>query len=246
MKKPIIIANWKMNPESSLEAKKLALDVAKVVNVVKADVVLLPSYVFIQGVKRPGIQVGAQNCFWRNKGAYTGEISPSTLRKMGCKYVLLGHSERKKYLEETIEQIQKKTKAAFSAKLKVVVCVGEKKKNQKYRDIMEELHALLKGMSIKDARRLVLVYEPIWAISSESGEVATPSLVRERAAAIRRVLAWKFAKKADSIPILYGGSVNAKSVRDIMREGSVQGVLVGSASLNAKEFVRLVKNSILK
>ena len=95
MKKPIIIANWKMNPESSLEAKKLALGVAKGVKGVKADVVLLPPYVFIQGVKRPGIQVGAQNCFWRNKGAYTGEISPSTLRKMGCTYVLLGHSERK-------------------------------------------------------------------------------------------------------------------------------------------------------
>jgi len=246
MKKPILIANWKMNPESAPDARKLAADVAKGVKGLKAEVVLCPPHVFIQGVKRPGIQVGAQNCFWKNKGAYTGEISPSTLKKMGCSYVVLGHSERKKYLDETIEQIEKKTRAAFTAKLKVVVCVGEQKKTQKSRDIMEELHAVLKGMNSKDAKSLVIVYEPIWAISSEAGSVAMPTLVRDRAAAIRRVLAWKFAKKADAIPILYGGSVNAKNIKQLMRDGNVQGALVGAASLNAKEFVRLVKNSILR
>ncbi|MCP6726548.1 MAG: triose-phosphate isomerase [Patescibacteria group bacterium] len=246
MKKPIIIANWKMNPESASDARKLAGDVAKGVKGVKAEVVLCPPHVFIQGVKRPGIQVGAQNCFWKNKGAYTGEISPSTLKKMGCSYVILGHSERKKYLDETIEQIQKKTKAAFVAKLKVVMCVGEKKKTEKSRDIMEELHALLKDMKTINARKLVIVYEPIWAISSESGSVALPTLVRDRAAAIRRILAWKFGKKADAIPILYGGSVDAKNIKPLMRDGNVQGALVGAASLNAKEFVRLVKNSVLR
>ncbi len=246
MKKPILIANWKMNPEFFSEARKLAADVAKGVKGLKAEVVLCPPHVFIQGVKRPGIHVGAQNCFWKNKGAYTGEISPSTLKKMGCSYVILGHSERKKYLGETIEQIQKKTRAAFAAKLKVVLCVGEKKKTQKSRDIMEELHALLEGMAPKDARNLIVVYEPIWAISSESGMVAMPTLVRDRTAAIRRVLAWKFAKKADLIPILYGGSVDSKNIKRLMRDGNVQGALVGSASLNAREFVRLVKNSILR
>ena len=246
MKKPIVIANWKMNPESATEARKLAADVAKGVKGVKAEVVLCPPHVFIQGVKRPGIYVGAQNCFWKNKGAYTGEISPSTLKKMGCSYVILGHSERKKYLDETIEQIQKKTKAAFVAKLKVVMCVGEKKKTEKSRDIMEELHALLKGMKTSNVRKLVIVYEPIWAISSESGSVALSTLVRDRVAAIRRVLAWKFGTKADAVPILYGGSVTAKNIKQLMRDGNVQGVLVGGASLNAKEFVRLVKNSTLR
>ncbi|HEB13709.1 MAG TPA: triose-phosphate isomerase, partial [candidate division CPR3 bacterium] len=124
--------------------------------------------------------------------------------------------------------------------------VGEKKKTEKSRDIMEELHALLKDMKTINARKLVIVYEPIWAISSESGSVALPTLVRDRAAAIRRILAWKFGKKADAIPILYGGSVDAKNIKPLMRDGNVQGALVGSASLNAKEFVRLVKNSVLR
>ena len=247
MAKPIIIANWKMNPESSSEARKLAGQVAKGVGKLSAEVVLCPPFVFLPAVKREHIKLGAQNCFWKNKGAYTGEISPTILKKMGCAYVILGHSERKKYLDESLEIIQKKMRAALSAKLQVVLCVGENKKTQKARDLMEELHVLLKGMKVKEAKRLLLVYEPIWAISSEKGAaVALPTLVRDRTAALKRVLAWKFGKKADLIPILYGGSVNASNIKRLMKDGNVQGALVGAASLSSREFVRLVRNSILR
>ena len=231
MKKTIIIANWKMNPRSATEARDLFEVVAKGVEGVESvEVVICSPFVYIPEIRdtlrsdsgraRYKIQVGAQDCFWEAQGAYTGEVSPNMLKDLGCTHVILGHSERKKYLGETEKMVQKKMKAALAAGLKVVLCVGE---NEEVPD---------------DTPNLLVVYEPEWAISSEGGGAADSKVVALKVANMRRTL--------QTTPILYGGSVDSSNIATFLKETGVQGALVGSASLDEKEFVSLVKNAIVR
>jgi triosephosphate isomerase (TIM) len=222
MNKKIIIANWKMNPLNMREAQELFDTVASGVEEIEGvEVVVCPPFVYLptSNKQQLAIKIGAQDCFWENEGAFTGEISPAMLRDFGCSYVILGHSERAKYVGETEEMVQKKVNAALAAGLKVVLCVGEN----------EEVP--------KDADNLVVVYEPEWAISTEGGEAADTQKVASRVAEMRRSL--------QTTPILYGGSVDSSNIASFLKESNVQGALVGSASLDAKEFIELVRNAAM-
>ncbi|PIY90762.1 MAG: triose-phosphate isomerase [Candidatus Nealsonbacteria bacterium CG_4_10_14_0_8_um_filter_35_10] len=181
------------------------------------------------------IKLGAQDCFWEKKGAYTGEISPTMLKDLGCQYVLLGHSERKR-LGETDEIINKKLKAALSAKLNPIFCLGETEKERDEGEIQNILKSQLeKGLnkiSKKEIKNIVIAYEPVWAIGT--GNPCHPSEAKKVLLFLR-----KFFKKN---LILYGGSVNSKNATPYIKEAKFQGLLIGGASLNAKEFIKIVKN----
>lgn len=227
--KTLIVANWKMNPIDSSDAAKLFGRVANEVNSIeKAEVVLCPPFPFIFQLiaHEPDIHIGAQDCFWEPEGAFTGEVSPAMLKALGCSYVILGHSERKKYLGETAEMINKKLKAVLRAGLTPIVCIGE--------HIEEEIKEILED--INDTSNIVLVYEPEWAIStSENARPSTPEDCKEAIRKMRSIL---------DVPILYGGSVDSTNIAHFIKKGDAQGVLVGSASLKAEEFIALVKNAV--
>lgn len=254
--KILIVANWKMNPETLQEAMVLFKHVAKGVKDIKeVQVVMCPPFVYLNHAKdgplyrntkvRP-LQIGAQDCFWEYRGAFTGEISPLMLKKLGCEYVILGHSERKNYLKETLDMIEKKIIAALRSSLIPIVCIGEKSRGeQRKKEVESQLRELLGRIEQKDLRKIVLTYEPEWAISSQKGaEPANPEEAERTIFFMREILCDMFGESiAAQIPILYGGSVDHKNIRTFIREGKAQGALVGSASLNAKEFIELVKNA---
>lgn len=230
--KTLIIANWKMNPTTVKEAVDLAFALNKGVKDIQGvDVVVCPPSVYLDKFQDSGFtfHVGAQNCFWESPptggGAFTGEISPAMLKALGCSHVILGHSERKKYLYETAEMINKKLKAVLQTGLTPVVCIGE--------HIEQEMKEVLRG--IDNTSNIVLVYEPEWAIStSENARPATPEDCKEAIEKMRSML---------NVPILYGGSVDSANIAHFIKEGDAQGALVGSASLKAEEFIALVKEA---
>lgn len=235
--KPLIIANWKMNPSNSKDAFDLAIAVQKGLQGVGVDVVLCPPFVYIPQLLPTGnVFIGAQDCFWEEEGAYTGEVSPQMLKNLECSYVILGHSERKK-LGETSEMAAKKIQAALEVGLVPVVCIGE--------DIEEEIKIVLKDIKKADVSKVVFVYEPEGAISTEPDAEPVSSEQLERALSIMRALLLKGAGKeaAQNTSILYGGSVSSKNIQAFMEKG-IQGALVGAASLDAQEFIQLAKNAI--
>ena len=224
--KPLIIANWKMNPANSKQAFDLAQKITKGVKGVNAKVVLCPPLVFIpQLLATKNVEIGAQNCSWEQQGALTGEVSPTQLKSLGCTYAILGHSERKKYVGETLSMTQAKVTTALKIELKVLLCVEN----------IRELQAIYK--STKSFKNVVVVYEPSFAISTQGGKRESPVDIAKMVEKIRKVI-------GKNVPVLYGGSVDAKSIAGIMAKGDVQGALVGAASLKAQEFIKLVKNSV--
>lgn len=235
--RPLIIANWKMNPSNSKDAFDLARNIMQGLEAVEADVVLCPPFVYIpQLLPSLNVFIGAQDAFWEQKGPYTGEVSPSMLKSLGCSYVILGHSERRK-LGETPEMVAKKIKAALDVTLIPVVCIGG--------NVEEEMDGILKDIQTKNVLRIVFVYEPEEAISTELGVKPASLEQLERAlSAMRSMLLKKAGKEAvQKTSILYGGSVSSKNIEGFMGKG-IQGVLVGAASLDAQEFIGLVKNAI--
>jgi len=226
--KILIVANWKMNPVDSSDAAKLFGRVANEVNSIKkVEVVLCPPFPFIFQLTayEPTMRIGAQNCFWEQEGAFTGEISPAMLKALGCSYVILGHSEREKHLSETNEMVNKKLKAVLRAELTPIVCIGE--------HIEQEMKEVLEG--VDNTSNIVLVYEPEWAIStSEEARPSTPEDCKEAIEKMRNIR---------NAPILYGGSVDSTNITHFLKKGGAQGVLVGSASLKAEEFISLVKEA---
>lgn len=240
--KPLIVANWKMNPSDSKETFDLAESVTKGVQGLEADVVLCPPFVYVpQLLASQNVFIGAQNCFWEQEGPYTGEVSPAMLRNIGCTYVILGHSERRQ-LGETSEMVNKKIKAALMAGLIPVVCIGEK--------FEEEMKIIFQGIKNwkLEIKNLVLVYEPVWAVSTNlRARPAIPKDVKEAVAFMRSVLKEMFDERvAKDTTILYGGSVDSRNIGEFLGEDKAQGALVGGASLDAAEFVALVKNAILE
>lgn len=167
------------------------------------------------------------------------------LKNLGCQYVILGHSERRRYLKETDEMVNKKLKAVLGIGLKPILCVGSKERNQKkeFREIKNQLKKVLSGIKKPELKSLVITYEPVWAISTtKGGRIATPKESREGANFIRKILIKLFDKNFAKRPrIIYGGSVDSKNVKSFIYEARMDGVLVGAASLNSKEFVKLVK-----
>jgi triosephosphate isomerase len=221
--KPIIIANWKMNPSNSKDAFALAKKVANGVKGFTGKVVLCPPYIYIpQLLASKNVEIGAQDCSWQEKGPLTGEVSAKQLKALGCSYVIVGHSERRKYLAETLGMVRVKVEAALRVGLSVILCVEN----------VRELQMIMKKM--KRSKNILVVFEPSSAISTQGGKRITPENIATMVGAMKKIT-------GRNIPVLYGGSVNATSIAAIMQKGRVQGVLVGAASLNAKEFISLIK-----
>ncbi|MBU4274918.1 triose-phosphate isomerase [Patescibacteria group bacterium] len=244
--KPLIAANWKCNPTSQKEAKTLFEGIKKrVKNIKNAEVVICPPFVYLSILK--GLTLGAQNCYFEEKGAFTGEISALILKNMGIDYVIIGHSERRKYFKETNEEINKKIKRAISAGLKVIFCVGEtsqeRDEGNKTNIIKNQLKEGLEGISKAETKNITIAYEPIWAIGTGNNcsvdETMTSILF------IKQTLNNLYNRAvADKTRVIYGGSVKGENSNSYIKEAGASGLLVGGASLKTEEFVKIVKSSI--
>ncbi|PIP24424.1 MAG: triose-phosphate isomerase [Candidatus Nealsonbacteria bacterium CG02_land_8_20_14_3_00_37_10] len=244
--KLLVVANWKCNPTNLQEAKKLFNSVERrVKEIQKVEVVICPPFVYLSNIQhlKSNIQLGAQDCFWEEKGAFTGEISPAMLKDLGVDYVIIGHSERRKYLKETDEMVNKKLRAVLKAGLKAILCVGsiQRGKNGE-REMSRQLEKALFGVKKSDLENIVFTYEPIWAISTTRGSaVATPENTKEGAIFIRKTL-FKLFNNSPQIKIIYGGSVDGSNIRGFIERAEMDGVLIGAASLKAEDFIAAVKN----
>ncbi len=242
----IIIANWKMNL-SLAESKQLANSLRNI-DQGKNELVICPSFISLVTVgeilKKGKIKLGAQDCFWEAKGFYTGEISLENLKEIGCEFVIVGHSERRKYLKETDEMVHQKTKAALASGLIPIICVGEtfEQRQQGAKDyiLIQQTTRALEGVKIDVNQRIIIAYEPVWVIGS--GQAISPQEAAEANQVIRQILLDLFPAKfvKDNILIIYGGSVDHKNVSSFIRQESIDGVLVGGASLKADTFLNLV------
>lgn len=245
MRRKIIAGNWKMN-KTPKEAVALVEQLKPLVNNPEADVVFCPPYVclpaVLEAVEGTNIQVGAQNMYFEENGAFTGEIAPSMLQELGVKYVIIGHSERRAYFAETDEIVNKKVLKAIEHSLVPILCVGETLE-QREQGITVDLVRLQTKIALKDvtaeqAKEVVIAYEPIWAIGT--GKTATSEQAEEVCAAIRQVLSEIYdAATADAVRIQYGGSVNAGNATELFHMPNIDGGLVGGASLKP-EFEKIV------
>ena len=247
MRKKFIAGNWKMYT-SGAGAKALAEGVARGVTDNAVTVAVCPPFPWLTTVadalKGTAIAVGGQNCHHATEGAYTGEVSPRMLLDAGCKYVIVGHSERRHGLGEPDRFLNLKVKAATSAGLNVIFCVGEllaeREAGQTEDVIWFQVAAGLNGLSPDQVSRLVIAYEPVWAIGT--GKVATPAQAQDVHAFIRHRFAQHYgAAAAQALTILYGGSVKSDNAADILKQPDVDGALVGGASLKADSFLGIVR-----
>jgi triosephosphate isomerase len=244
MRKPFIAANWKMNKVISETREFIEQFLPEVKEVSDVDIVLAPPFTSLahaaEMMKHTNIMLAAQDMFYEEKGAYTGEISPSMLTDVSCKFVIIGHSERRQYFNETDEIVNRKIKAAQKAGLGIIFCIGEslaEREEGKTFDIIER--EMSKGLDGTDIEDIVVAYEPIWAIGT--GRTATPEQAQEVHAFIREKLRMKCGNKSDDIRIIYGGSVTPENIDSLMACADIDGALVGGASLKAESFVRIVK-----
>jgi triosephosphate isomerase len=246
---PLVAANWKMNPNDAGDALDLVRGVLSVArgHVGRVEVAIFPPFPWLMGVAEviaeSGVKLGAQDCFWELSGAYTGEVSPAML-KGWCPWVITGHSERRIHLGETDEMVSKKTAAALGCELSVIMCVGELSDHYDAgtsdQVVSAQVKAGLANCSADDSARLVIAYEPVWAIGS--GKSADPEHAYKTMRLIRRVVGEMIgAGAARKVRILYGGSVNSSNVESYVELPLCDGVLVGGASLNAEEFAHIVK-----
>ena len=220
------------------------------------EIVVCPPFTHLEKVKNSlssKIKLGAQNCFYENEGAYTGEISPKMLKNLGVDYVIIGHSERRKYLDETDEMINKKVKAALKAGLKVVLCIGEpsratsgkrqetsRAKNYVKRQLEKDLKGVKNMSHVSNPLSLIIAYEPVWAIStSGTGKICQPKDALEMIKFIKDFVGVRF--KVYGLRVIYGGSVNGKNIKNFVKYPEIDGALVGGASLKPKEVKKIIK-----
>lgn len=250
MRKTLFVANWKMNKtcqEAEIFVEEFLQQVAGLQGV---DLVICPPFTCILSMHRTlagsRVGLGAQNMFWTDRGAYTGEIGPSMLIDVGCRYVILGHSERRQILGETDININRKVKAALDAELIPILCVGEtlqERDNQLALEVVkEQLTKDLKDISL-EGDAIVVAYEPVWAIGT--GVNASREDAREMIAFIRSHLEKMYNMElAQKVRILYGGSVNEDNIADFLAEDDIDGALVGGASLQAASFAKIARAGI--
>ena len=249
--KPFIAGNWKMHkiiPE--------AVDLVKALNeesseLADAEIVVIPPSTALSEVSKTlegsAIKIGAQNLYWEEKGAFTGEVSASMLKDAGCQYVVIGHSERRQYFGETDETVNKKIKAALAHGLIPIVCIGElleeREKGETINKVNSQINAGLEGLGKEQMSKIIIAYEPIWAIGT--GLTATPTQAEEVHSFIREKLTEKYGNETASCAIiLYGGSVKPDNTYSLLKEQNINGALVGGASLEADSFIQIAKESI--
>ena len=246
MRRPIIAGNWKMN-KTLKEALEMVEELKPMVKEAVCEVVVCPPFVCLgqvaDAVKGSNIRVGAQNMHYEESGAYTGEVSPAMLRELNIEYVIIGHSERRQYFNETDESVNKKVMAAIKHSLIPIVCCGESLEEREdgvTRDVLgKQIRIGLKGFSEEDIEKIVVAYEPIWAIGT--GRTATDEQANEAIAYIRSVISAAYGEgTADKVRIQYGGSVKPSTIKAQMEQPDIDGALVGGASLNASDFAAIV------
>jgi triosephosphate isomerase (TIM) len=246
-RKPILAGNWKMN-KTIAEARDLATKLIPLVSGARdREIVLAPTFTALQtvgeAIKGTNISLAAQNLFWEDKGAFTGEISAEMLLDLGCKYVIIGHSERRQYFGETDETVNKRVRQALNKGLLPIVCVGEmlsEREAGKANEVIDrQITGALKGVSAAEMKKIVTAYEPVWAIGT--GKTATPEQANEIHAFIRgKIKSLYSADVAEGLRIQYGGSVTPDNVSALMAKPDIDGALVGGASLKPESFAALV------
>jgi len=250
--KKLIVANWKCNPTSQKEAQRMLLALkAGIKNNSRAEMVICPPFVYLPEANRilkntSSIKLGAQNCFWEEKGTFTGEVSPKMLKDLKVKYVILGHSERKIIMNETNEMTAQKVKAVLNLNLTPVICIGEtleeRTQSKTFSVIEKEFKESLQKTNPKQISKVIIAYEPLWAISP-SDKICSSDDALTVALFIKKLAKEIYGKKtSEAIRVLYGGSVNAKNARDYLENDAISGLLVGGASLNIKEFLGILRN----
>ncbi len=242
LRTPIIAGNWKMN-KTRAEAKTLIEELIPVAKNATCDTVICVPYtdldLALEMTKGTNIKVGAENCHFKDSGAYTGEISATMLAEMGVEYVIIGHSKRRQYFAETDLTVNRRTKAALKAGLKVILCVGEmlaEREDGVTEQVVElQTIAALTAVCPCSLKNIIIAYEPVWAIGT--GKTATDEQAEEVCAFIRGVVAKKYGQEcADKMQIQYGGSMNAKNCEGLLAKENIDGGLIGGASLKAEDF----------
>jgi len=248
MRRRIIAGNWKMYKTEQHTVEFFQHFNPLVVGVTTCDVVICPTFVTIPAAVRAAAgtvtQIGGQNLYWGKEGAVTGEICGDMLVSIGCRWVLVGHSERRHYFHESDADVLRKTQAALEAGLSPVICVGEKLEERKggktERVLIEQFAAGVAGLTEEQFSKVVIAYEPVWAIGT--GQTATPEIAAQAHALIRAEAEKRFgADAAQLLRILYGGSVKPDNIESLMKEKEIDGALVGGASLDPQSFIKLVK-----
>jgi len=248
LRRPLIAGNWKMH-KTLAEAVDLAQKIREgAAGVETVDVAVAPPFTALaavaQALEGAAVGVAAQDVFWEAQGAYTGAISPLMLKDVGCRYVIIGHSERRQYFGETDATVNRKLKAALEVGLTPIFCFGEtlaeREEGQTLTRVGTQLDNGLQGLDPEKLRSLVMAYEPVWAIGT--GRTATPAQAQEVHAFIRQRLGAVWGEAlAGSIRILYGGSVTPDNIASLITEADIDGALVGGASLSAESFLKIVR-----
>lgn len=244
-----LVGNWKMYITSQKEAESLAAGVVRGVEAVKPSknihTVLCPPHPHLKPVQKElkrDIVLGAQNVWHEDRGAFTGEVSAKMLKDVLCEYVIVGHSERRKYFGEDEELVNKKVKAVLQHNMRPIIAIGEKERDGRVRDVItRQLNGALDGVSAKEVKKVLIAYEPVWAIGT--GQAAQPDDVMSVRILIRKLLGKLYSEKtAQSVPVLYGGSTDSKNINNFVFGAEMDGALVGGASAKADEFVKMVEN----
>jgi triosephosphate isomerase (TIM) len=243
-RKKLVAGNWKMQ-KTVREAQELVRELRRLLSVVReVEIAIAPPYTALWPVGRAledsNIALAGQDLFWEDQGAFTGAVSGTMLAEAGCRYALVGHSERRQLFGETLESSKKRVAAAFKHRLIPILCVGEtlaeREANKTMQVVGEQLDAGLAGASAEELQRIVIAYEPVWAIGT--GKVATPAQAQEVHAFIRERLR---SRGAAGVRVLYGGSVKPENAAELMKQPDIDGALVGGASLDAAQFAAIVK-----
>jgi triosephosphate isomerase len=244
--KKLVIGNWKMNPLSAKEAEKLFISIVKSISGnKKTEVIACPPSIYIQNLKKISkkILIGSQDSFYEEKGAFTGEISAKMLSNLGIKYTILGHSERRALGEGNIE-VNKKVKAALALGFTPIVCFGEntRDENHEYLNFIKvQIDEGLNGISKDLISKIIIAYEPVWAIGKSALREATPEEFLEMSIFIKKILSDKFgAKTVENVRIIYGGSVHPENALGFLKDGKAEGFLVGRDSLDPNKFSKII------
>jgi len=252
MRPKIIAGNWKMNKDLD-ESEKLINDLKAVLNFAldKTKVIICPPFTSLALAKKlvegSPIELGAQNMYLEDEGAFTGEVSPKMLKSAGCKYVIVGHSERRQYFKETNEFINKKAKKAVASGLIPIICVGEtleeRERNITDQIVATQVKGCLKDISAAEMEKVLIAYEPVWAIGT--GKNATPQQAQEVHQHIRKMLGQMYSwATAEKVVIQYGGSVKAENALDLLKQPDIDGALVGGACLKADSFSQIIQAAV--
>ncbi|MBZ5604341.1 MAG: triose-phosphate isomerase [Acidobacteriia bacterium] len=247
MRKPVLAGNWKMHKTAAETSSFVEAFAPMVAHAKHAEIVICPTFVnlpaAIGSARSTNVEIGAQDVFWLKEGAYTGEISAPSLTAIGCRWVIIGHSERRQYFGETDETVFKKTIAALDAGLKPIVCVGERLEERESGATETvcggQFTGGIAGLTLEQFAKIVIAYEPVWAIGT--GKTATPEIASDTHRFVRGEIRKRFgAEAAGSCRILYGGSVKPDNIKGLMAQPEIDGALVGGASLDPASFAAIV------